>query len=290
MKFKRVLVYVAFAALCLLLSTRWMFADAWPDTLSTLSSQAMAAGIAAVALLVYAALQTEEGGARKVWPTSAAFGGLMLFTTLNAGLLAGFASPKHNDLLIALALAPVVISLVLNARGGNTGIAVSDVAPGILAAAGLLLILPQPSFDSWKIDLALVGLPVLGGLGAVLVAPQTPVRMPLHRGAMASVGATVLFTTYLIKPPRLHPTLVATALDLLVLLLALVSILGLGARRFGAQFAAVPLLFLLQGLVFERVRPNWEQAGGLAMVLIATVWLLRSQRATKRDDNARLLA
>ena len=60
------------------------------------------------------------------------------------------------------------------------------------------------------------------------------------------------------------------------MLLTLLALQGTGVRRFAAQFAIVPLLLLLEGLLLNRVHPNWQQVGGLLLLLAASVLLLRS--------------
>ena len=270
-----------------------MFVNAWPDAESTVGSQLWAAGIAASVCFVLSLLKRASSDATQPRHGSgfAFVAGALLFAAMNAGQLAGAAGPKSTDLMIALALAPVVVALVQGTRdGAGTGISGAAVAPGILAAAGLLLIVPQPSLSSWLADAVLLATPLGAGISAVWLGGSSDETLTPARAAWAFAGAASVFAGFLFKGPRAHVFAGAVAFDLLTLLLAMRSLAVLGARRFSAQFAAVPLLLLVEGLVFERVRPNWEQTGGLLAIAVAAGMLLRLQAPEESAERVGLFA
>ncbi len=294
--------FVLLALLCLLLAVRWMSAAAWSNTQPSRASEALGAVLAAAGLLVPVLVHggvrsrevaRSEGRRAERWPVAVVMAGALLFAGLNAGVAAGDASPKGTDLLIALALTPVVVAVVLVVRGAaGDGLTGGDLLPGLLAPAGLLLILPQPAFGSAAATLILLGAPVSAGLGAAWLMPHRSGMFPVRSMGFALGGAAFFFGTLSLLPP--HPQLStailpAVMLDAACFVLAVGSLAGLGAMRFSALFAAVPSLLLLEGLVLERVRPTWEQAGGLVLLLIATVLLLRASAETDQRRGVSLL-
>lgn len=276
--------YLLLAGLCLLLSTRWMFLDAWPQTQSRLSSQAFAAAILCVACVGFAYLRPKARRPPERWSGSAAVGGLLLFAGLNAGQIAGPMAPRDTDLLIGMALAPIVIAIVLSTEGAGNGLSATDLVPGLLAAAGLLLILRQPSLGRPKADLVLLAAPFCAGTGAVWLACHHTRQVTAKRAAVAFGGAAILFAYFARKPPYSHPTVAATVLDLLAMALAMGAVATVGVQRFAAQFAVVPLLFLLEGLVLEHVRPSWVQLSGLLLLTLAAGWMLFVRRTEARES------
>ena len=203
---------------------------------------------------------------------------------------------------MALSLAPVVVALALAVRRRESGgVSGMELAPGLLALVGLLLILPVPSLNNPVVDAVLLAVPVLTGLGAVLVAAglaELSERRDWARTAAAALAGAALGYLCLGVLARGHgegvvsgwsrPTLAATALDFAVLLLTLLVLRSLGARRYAAVFAAVPLLLLLEGAGLERVLPSWQQGGGLVLLLASAVLLLRGSPETGTQNDMRL--
>ncbi len=285
MRFRRVLEFWPLVMLCLLIASRWMSAGAWPQTESTAGSQAAAAALGAALCL---ALSRSKGKSSllsktpRLWGAAAA--GAMLFAGMNSGVLVGSASPRGDDLLIALSLVPAVVAVALVARGqGEAGLKGLDVAPGILAPAGLLLLYSQPAFRNVGEDVTVLLTPLCAGLGAAWLATSDGEAFGMGRAAVACAGAAVAFgVAGLITHTRV--ALPAVAFDLAVVLTALLSLDRLGARRFSAQFVLVPLLLLFEGLAIVQVRPNWQQVGGLVMLMAAFVLLLRSREPGNEEN------
>jgi len=290
MRLRRLFELWPLAALCLLLGTRWMFADAWPSSGSTLSSQAAAALLgAAVCGAIALRQRTHTQSAREVWRAVPA--GVLLFGGLNVGLLFAGVMPKATDLMVSMSLTPIVMAVAMVAfTGSGGGLNGADLLPGLCAGAGLLIIVPVPSLDSYAGDAVLVLAPVAVGVGAILLAGQVERPLYSRTAAAALGGAAAMLSAFALGPLRVAPALSAIALDLLTLLLTLLSLKQCGLRRFSAQFAAVPLLLLLEGLVFVRIRPNWEQAGGLGLLMIAVALLLREPANSDVEKSAHLFS
>ena len=285
MRFRRVWEFWPLAVLCLLTSSRWMFVGAWPETESTVSSQAVAAVLAAVVCLALSRFVGKSSTLSKTpWPWGAAAAGAMLFGGMNSGVLSGSASPRGNDLLIALSLVPAVVAVALVARGqGEAGLTGLDVAPGILAPAGLLLLYSQPAFRNVGEDLTMLLTPLCAGVGAAWLAPSEVEAFGTRRAAVVCAGTAVAFGVVgLLTHAKL--VLPAVAFDLAVILTAMLSLARLGARRFSAQFVLVPLLLLFEGLAIVQVRPSWEQVGGLVDVGGRTLFAAALPQARGRGE------
>ena len=113
MSLRRVSGYWPFGVLCAVLSTRWMLADAWPGTVSSVSSQAVAAAVAGLGCLAVVLVRKEASAERRGEYLRATVAGALLFAGLNAGLLVGSGGPRASDLMIALALIYVLAVEVL---------------------------------------------------------------------------------------------------------------------------------------------------------------------------------
>jgi drug/metabolite transporter (DMT)-like permease len=263
-----------FVLLLLLGGGRWMLAGAWPQTDSSLDSQA--AGCACAALGCAAVLLGfRRDKARWSQVSFAAAGGaLMLCGPATAELLQA-GRVESSGVMIALALTPVVVALA-----GRTDAVAGRLWPGLAAVAGLLLVLAQPSLGDARSDVALALTPVLTGCGAALLGPERSAsawRMPA-----ALLGAAVVFAlgwgaNAWLAGGVVAPSLPATACDGVLALLSLLVLVRLGAVRWSAQFALLPLLVLVQGIGILRPSLTLRWATGLLLLAVAGVYLLLPQ-------------
>jgi hypothetical protein len=125
-------------------------------------------------------------------------------------------------------------------------------------------------------DVALVLAPVLTGCGAALLCSgraETPWKIPT-----ALAGASVVFA--LSWGVAWHAgdaslsSLLATACDGFLALLSLLVLVRLGAVRWSAQFALLPLLVLVQGIWILRPPLTLRWVVGLLLIAAASLYLL----------------
>jgi len=195
--------------------------------------------------------------------------GAMMLGGPTIGLLAG--GMDSGSLTIALALTPVVVAVAATALGdGGEGMA-GRMWPGLAAVAGLLLVLTQPNVSNVRNDLLLLAAPVLTGVGAALFCSARGQSI-----ASALVGAAVVFVLGWVVV-RGTVSVVAVACDGLLALLGVLAVSRLGATRWSAQFALVPLLIVVEGLVLVRPGLQVRWVIGLVLVAVGSVYLLLPQ-------------
>jgi drug/metabolite transporter (DMT)-like permease len=261
-----------FTLLVLAAATRWMLAAARPEAESTLVSKTF--GCAWAALLALLLLRGKHPGWRD-WRGLLA--GVLLLGGPAIALLVGDRVLDSESLSLALALTPVAIAVASAALGTSSDGITGRIWPGLAAVGGLLLILPQPSLGDIRSDLLLFLAPVLTGIGAALF--YTDHTEPQRRIVMALLGATALFALTLtansvVTTTKPHASLLAVACDGLITLVTVLALSRLGATRWSAQFALVPLLILIEGMVLVRPGITTRWVAGLVLVALASVYLL----------------
>jgi drug/metabolite transporter (DMT)-like permease len=274
-----------FVLLVLAAASRWMLAAVRPEAESTLVTKAF--GCAWAALLALLLLR----GNRNDWKDWRGFlAGAMLLGGPAIALLVGDRVLDSESLSLALALTPVAIAVASAALGTSSDGITGRIWPGLAAVGGLLLILPQPSLGDIRVDLLLFFAPVLTGVGAALFyadRAETPRKI-----AAALIGATALFTLALttksvIAGTKPHASLLAVSCDGILTLLMVLALSRLGATRWSAQFALVPLLILIEGMVLVRPGITTRWVVGLVLVALASVYLLLPHQ--DEDESSLLL-
>ena len=160
------------ALLCLLAANRWLMESAWPETRSTNLTESagclMAAGLTALGSFVSS--QPMRDDARAVdWKAVA--GGVLVLAGPAVAVLISRRSVHADDATLALSLVPVVAAVAFSALGSSgEGDLPARLWPGLAGLTGLLLLLPQPSLNNWRSDLALLCLPLIAGVGAAYAA------------------------------------------------------------------------------------------------------------------------
>lgn len=262
-----------FALLCLIGGTRWILSESLPGSATTLGSAAVGCGsAAALYLLIFRPSMRESGGQL----FCSALAGALLIT----GPLIALLSPHSiaaASLTMALALTPVVIAVAEAATRHTSETLAGRLWPGLATIAGLLLLLTQPSLANPGEDLVLVLTPLLTGCGAVLfcTTPPTAWRIPaalLGACVALALGAGINVVTHTRTWPDMAG--LAAGLDALQAFLALVALSRLSATRWSAQFAIVPLLVLLEGIVLMPSSIPARMIVGLLLLAIAAVALL----------------
>jgi hypothetical protein len=188
---------------------------------------------------------------------------------------------------MALALTPVVIAVSEAATRHTNQTLAGRLWPGLAAIAGLLLLLIQPSLSNPVVDLVLALTPLLTGCGAVLFcsARASIWRLPaalLGASAVLGLGAAVNLATHVGGWPDMAG--LAAGCDALEAVLALIALSRVSATRWSAQFAIVPLLVLLEGVVLLPSSIPARMIVGLFLLAFAAVALLIPPSEESRFD------
>jgi len=273
-----------FALLCLLRGSRWIFSGSLPGSATTLASASLGCGSAAALYLLIVRPSAPHNQSGELFRS--ALGGALLITGPFLGLLYPHALPAAS-LTMALALTPVVIA-VCEAATRHTGETLAGrLWPGLATIAGLLLLLTQPSLSNLGEDAILVLAPLLTGCGAVLFCSShnSVWRLPaalLGACTVLGLGAAINLATHVGGWPGMAG--LAAGFDALEALLALVALGRLSATRWSAQFAIVPLLVLLEGVVFLPASLPARMIVGLLLLAVAAVALLVPPSEESRFD------
>jgi hypothetical protein len=253
------------ALLCLLASTLWIFLDRFPQITFTPASDALACVL--ITLIAAAIARTHL----RPTLTDALAGAFLLAGPASSTIL--HASIDPGTLAIALTLTPVVVAV---AESTTTELSADTLWPGLLAATGLLLVLPAPSLTGWRTDLALLLTPVLTGIGCVLFR-RSPTA-PSSKIAAAAAAATFFFllTAWLETKTTQTVSLSATAVDATLFTLTLLTLTRLSPTQYTARYAIVPLAVLVEGPLLLHSTITWRAVLCAALLLIAAITLLRS--------------
>jgi drug/metabolite transporter (DMT)-like permease len=268
-----------FVLLCLLSASRWLVEGAVPSSSSTLASEA--AGCLMAAVLVWPLSRGRAGShdsafSKSGW-TAAGLSALVLTGPAIATLIAGrFLDPNNSTL--GLALCPVVIAVVASVMGSDDGADLTGLLwPGLAGVAGLLLLLPQPTFSGFRPWVGLMAIPVLVGLAAGVWGRRFELGQSASRSdasaevSLVLVLSALLFGTLGVLSWRAGAvtgfSFTAAALDGAAAALTLVSLVRLGPVRWSSQFLFIPLMALLEGVFFLRPFLDWRSY--LAFALLA---------------------
>jgi hypothetical protein len=274
-----------FALLCLVHGSRWMLSGSLPGSATTLGSASLGCGSAA-ALYLLIFRPASPAREQRSQLLRSALGGALLIT----GPLVALAYPRTipvANLTMALALTPVVIAVYESAASHTSESLAGRLWPGLATIAGLLLLLPQPSLANPAQDLFLALTPLLTGCGAVIFcsARISKWRLPaalLGASALLGAGAVINFATHVGGWPDMAG--LAAGFDALEALLALIALGRLSATRWSAQFAIVPLIVLLEGVLMVPASVPARMIVGLLLLAVAAVALLIPPSEESRFD------
>jgi drug/metabolite transporter (DMT)-like permease len=272
-----------FVLLCIVRGSRWMLSGSLPGSTTTLSSAALGCGSAAALYLLILRPPMRDSRGQLL---RSALGGVLLIT----GPLIALLSPHSfsaASLTMALALTPVVIAVAAAATRHTGENLAGRLWPGLATVAGLLLILAQPSLTNPGEDLLLALTPLLTGCGAVLFCSASPTRwrIPaslLGASAVLAIGAGINVATHVPTWPDMAG--LAAGFDALQAVLALIALGRLSATRWSAQFAIVPLIVLLEGVVIMPAGIPGRVIFGLLLLAIAGIALLIPPSVEPRFD------
>lgn len=274
----------AFALLCLLSGSRWIAADVWPASGSTLRSGALACMLVAA---VCAAWAWRRGGvkseARRGGLLALVGAGVVAAPAVGAALRGAAGEPFQRA--AALCFVPVVMTVMGWRRAGER----APLWPGLTAIAGAMLLFP--------LSLGL-GLPGLAGLMVPVVAVAAAcdaIDGMLSGGSawwgcvwMAVGGAVGLAAVdgfrSAVSVERSAPvTWQGVGLDVVVVGLVLTAVFGLGGRRYAARFVLVPVVTIVEGMVVFRPDRVGRTVVGLLCLVIAAVGIWRREPAVEGE-------
>lgn len=274
-----------FALLCLVHGSRWSLSESMPGSATTLASASLGCGSAAA---LYLLMRRPSGFVREQRNQlfSSFIGGALLI----GGPLIALLYPRAisaTSLTMALALTPVVIAVYESAARHNSESLAGRLWPGLATIAGLLLLLVQPSLSNPEVDLILALAPLLTGCGAVLFcsARASAWRLPAALlGGCVALGVGAASNLVMHVGGWSHMAGLAAGLDALEAVLALVALGRLSTTRWSAQFAIVPLLVLLEGVLIVPASIPARMIVGLLLLAFAAIALLVPPSEESRFD------
>ncbi len=288
---RRVAATLPFALLCFTVSSRWLLESKLPTAGSTLLTQSAGCLLAAGVVFIRGLIRRTSATCTWVPSASVVAAASLVITAPAVCSAASSRSLNAENVMLALALTPVVVAVASSAFGeaeeGDLG---ARLWPGLVGTAGLLLILPAPSFTSWRFGLALSSMPLVLGTGAAWVTRGVDRSELLTRPAWISqwqtwafVGAAVVLCllAFASWQQSLHPSFssVAASLDAFTLLLTLEVLSSRRASPWSAQFLFVPLLALLEGVFVMRPLLTARSYLALAMLAVSSAgqWCIKPE-------------
>lgn len=264
-----------FVVLCLLGGSRWILSESLPGTITTFASASLGCGSAA-ALYMLLRRPWKLAPPRRAQLTRPALGGALMISGPLLVLLRPGSIPAGGHTM-ALALTPVVIAVIESATRHNNDTLAGRLWPGLAAIAGLLLLLAEPRLSNPIEDILLVLTPLATGGGAVLLFSSAPSawRTPaalLGACAALALGASVNLAMH--TGGFYNMAGIAAAFDALQALISIVALSRLSTTRWSAQFALVPLVVLLEGLVLMPGSLPGRMVIGLLLLAVAAIALL----------------
>ncbi len=293
MKTVRWSLWISFAVLCVVASSRWIVADQWPRMGSTLRSEAWACAIGAVAACAVAiARRRHARSPSDVLGLLAIGGGLLAAPALGAALRGPAGEPLIRT--VALCFVPVVVTLLSGIWSDSTD-GRTTLWPGLAGLGGALLVLPLTLPSDVLGWVWLIAPPV--AVSAACVACRRVVRrvaVEWSAGLLFAGGAVGLV---LIEAGRVASSGVpaqgfsvwALALDALLTGLVVRVVLQMDGMRYAARYFAIPLFTIVETALILRSGVTLRLCAGMVLLAAGSVGLLRA-RGTDADTSALHLA
>ena len=263
--------------LCVWLGSRWLAADVWPSTASTLLSEAVACAVCAVAAAVYY---------RRDFLRNLRLRFALLVAGAGAGLLAGPAigaalrGPAGEPMLrsAAMVFVPFVLAILVGTRAKQSeGL---RLGPGLSAIGGALLLFPVTLPDS---VIGYVGtiLPPLLIAAALAFWPECAVGRGVRATLFFAGGAAGLVALLVVghaahSVGSLYIHASAVAMDAATAVLTLFALARCGRSRYAAVFVGIPLLTTVEGMVVFRPDFSLRMTCGLLLMAAAVIAIWRA--------------
>jgi drug/metabolite transporter (DMT)-like permease len=280
---------IPFAALCLLSASSWIAAPLDNSTLPSLERQGLLyAAIGLISLLLSGKKLWSRNQAKASIQTSiqSALIGLLFFGLPAVAIeLASGAVPSISRSAL-FALVPIVVIVTLasgSARSSGEG-ARRLLTPALVAAGGLLLLLPLSFSPGAHANLMLAILSaavILSGIAAVRLYRLLQTVPFLHSAALICLPNAILL---LIADRIIHPhswsladlaslVSVSSLIDLAEILLLLWLLRAMPPIRFAARYLLIPLLTVIEGYVLLRPSITLRITSGAILLVTGTAAL-----------------
>ena len=266
-----------FVLLCLLSASRWIAADQWPQTGSTLRSEAVACALAAGILLAFRSrAQPSPPPRHLLWAGS--FGLALLAVPSLSAALTGPASEPFNH-AVAMCFIPLVAAMVAGIRSGTGMTGLGAPLAGIAGALFLFPLALPVDISGWA-GLALPPLVIGIVCGLWTKAIPTHPRLAAAFTAGGALGLCVIETTrtVMVRPTGTPFAAVAVALDLAAIACVVLTLQRLGTERYLTRYFWAPALTVVEGMLIFRPAFSIRIWTGLVLIVAAAIlfWRPRS--------------
>lgn len=283
----RWMVWIAFAALCILSATSWAIPETIPEGLPSLEQQGIIFGaIGLIALLfVRRSLWSRGEGTRfaRLGAAAVCFFGV---PDIVAEYARGSVSAISRSALYAMV--PVVVVLAVAAGGAGDGEergARRLLVPALAGLGGLLLLLPvgfSGSVRGWVMLALVCATVVLVGLAIVWLYGL--LRGPDLASAIAVTGLSN--AAFLLIWSAVHEEMVwrwgglasvvsfSSAVDVIEVLLVVWLLREMRPARFAARYLVIPLLIVLEGYVLMRPELTVRMVFGVGLLAVGAAMFL----------------
>ena len=284
-----------FVALCLMVSSRWVLEGAHPEAVSTAATEALGCFSAGCLVAGWAWWRSIRGRPLRSRTVPEINLSLAAGLLVSGPALASLIADRHlsgENATLALSLTPVVVAVASQHFYAETQENLTArLWPGLAGMAGLLLLLAQPKFSSWRFTAALAAMPLIAGVAAAFVRSRlhsletSPLvtlpddqRWLVPWPTAALIAAALVFGVLALRASGFQREFscspLAASLDGITASLSLLVLARAGAVRWSAQFLAIPLFTLLEGVFL--LRPILDTRSWLAftLLLVSTGYLL----------------
>jgi hypothetical protein len=282
----------AFAALCLVAGSRWIFADEWPQTASSLQAEAVACWIAA--LLAFAV----AGGRLRTRPDALsglkllAIGGGLLAAPALGAVFTGPASEPFNR-TVALCFVPIIVAVLSGIWSGDAASS-SSLWPGLAGLGGALLVFPLVLPSGMLPYIGLLIPPIAVGAACAAcrsvsreVAAEWSAALLFAGGGicLALMETARLATSHMAAPPL---SAWAVGINLLLVALTVFVVLQAEAAHYVSRYFVIPLLTIVEGVLIFRSGITLRLCVGMALLVVSTVVLVRVRGTDAESSQLRL--
>ncbi len=273
-----------FALLCFMGASRWILADSFPASGSTLRSEAAGCFLAAVGVFVWtftvqSSVPRSTESSVELLRAGLAGGALLAAPALGAALR-GAAAQSYNR-TAAMCFVPLVFQVCTGIR---TGSGMSKLGAPLAGIAGALFLFPLAlpvDVGGW-VGLFLPPLAVGLACAFLLTPPQErPRGFPTAAflgGGTCGLLAMDLLRRPLTPEPDLPLTISALGLDLILALLVVLCLRRLQATMYTTRTLWAPVVTVLEGMLIFRPEASLRVWTGVALICVAGVLLWREPR------------
>ncbi len=270
----------AFAGLCVLAGSRWISSDEWPQTASTLSTEAWACWVAALGSFALAGLRKPGLPARASALKLVAIGAGLLAAPALGAVLSGPAAQPFNR-TVALCLVPVVVA-VLGGIWGEGGM--GRLWPGLVGLGGAMLVFPLVVPVKVVDYVWLLVVPLAVGAASAGLARAAKGVAAEWCAAMVFTGGAVCLG--LLEAVRLERTGVVAApvtasavgINVVIAVLTVWVFVQGEAMAYVARYFLVPLITIVEGVLIFREGVTGRLVVGVGLLAVGTGALLWSRR------------